>query len=123
VGGTCVDLASDPTNCGRPGNVCRGGAVCLMGNCVTGGGGGGACPDGMRLCDGGCVNTRNDPLNCGECGRSCRANEACQGGECREVSFAPGCTSCPCDACGGGDVCCTLPRLGLPYCLNAERCP
>ena len=115
VGGRCIDLQTDPDNCGMPGNRC-GGRVCALGSCVN------ACPDGTRECDNACVNVRTDPLNCGECGRTCRATQACQGGECRDVSVAPGCTSCPCDACRGS-TCCTLPVFGVPYCLDAERCP
>jgi hypothetical protein len=114
VGGACVDLATDPQNCGMPGNVCRG--VCAMGVCA------GACPDGTRECDGACVNLRRDPLNCGECGRACRANEACQDGSCRDIEIATGCTSCPCTSCRGL-LCCMVPRFEVPYCLEADRCP
>lgn len=114
VGDRCLDLLTDPDNCGMPGMRC--GGVCAMGRCLDG------CPDGTRSCDDACVDLRTDPTNCGECGRACRANEACQGGECRDVSLAIGCTSCPCEACRGS-ACCVLPRLELPYCLDADRCP
>lgn len=114
-GDACVDLASDPANCGMPGVRC-GGGVCAAGHCV------GGCPDGTRECDGACVDLRRDPLHCGECGRACRATEACEDGDCRDVEIATGCTSCPCDACRG-NVCCVLPRYDVPYCLDADRCP
>ena len=115
VGDACVDLETDPENCGMPGMQCRGG-VCAMGRCVPG------CPDGTRECDNACVNLRSDPLHCGECGRACRNTEACQDGDCRDVEVAAGCVSCPCEACRGNQ-CCTLPGYGVPYCLDADRCP
>lgn len=45
-GTTCVDLDSDPRNCGTCGNVCAGGAVCRGKICVSG-------VDGSVLADGG----------------------------------------------------------------------
>ncbi len=115
VGGACVDLATDASNCGVPGTSC-GGDVCAAGRCIP------RCPDATRECDGACVDTRRDPLNCGDCGQRCNGTEACQDGNCRDVQIAAGCTSCPCDACRGLQ-CCTLPVFEVPYCLEADRCP
>ena len=115
LGGACIDLATDPQNCGTPGMVCA--DACTGGMCV------GACPDGTRDCDGACVRTQSDTLNCGACGNACSARQICQGGDCRDVTPARGCTSCPCADCGGGRRCCTLPRLMIPYCLDADVCP
>lgn len=114
VGGACVDLTSDPTNCGMPGVRCPG--VCSAGVCRT------ACPDGQTECDGACVDLRRNPLHCGDCGRACNGGQACVSGDCRDLSGAPRCTTCPCDACGGLR-CCTLPRFDVPYCLEAGACP
>lgn len=114
VSGACVDLSTDPNNCGAPGMVCA--DSCALGHCAR------ACPDGTRDCDGACVDTRSDSANCGDCGRACGPSETCQGGNCRDISPARGCTTCPCAACEGR-ACCVLPRLDVPYCLDADRCP
>jgi len=116
VGDECVDLETDPDHCGMPRARCDD-AVCALGRCVE------DCPDGTRECHDACVDLRRDPLNCGGCGRGCRATEACQDGDCRDVALAPGCASCPCEACEDDSVCCLLPRYDSPYCLDAERCP
>lgn len=116
VGGTCIDLASDPNNCGAPGHVCPG--RCASGVCVPG-----DCPAGLTSCDGACVDLRRDPGNCGDCGNTCSGSQLCIG-QCRDVSVPAGCTSCPCDACGGGAQCCTYPGLGAPVCIDGvDFCP
>ncbi len=114
VAGRCVDLATDPQNCGTPGNICQGN--CAAGMCV-----GGGCPSGTTSCDGACVDLRRDPGNCGDCGRACRAGEVCVG-ECRRATIPTGCASCPCASCDGAQ-CCSYPRLGVPICVNADTCP
>lgn len=58
--GTCVNLATDPSNCGRCGNVCLEGQTC---------------------CSGTCVNLQTDSNNCGGCGIVCPPN-TCRQGRC-----------------------------------------
>jgi hypothetical protein len=117
--GSCVDLTSDPRNCGAAGNDC-GDRSCVEGMCVD------RCPDFATRCDGACVNWRSDPLNCGECGARCARDEACVSGRCRPYAPATGCTMCPCDATCHGDLnqCCALgPMDSLVLCISGETCP
>ncbi len=73
--GTCVDLASDPGNCGECGNACAG--TCQGGACLTGLSG---CGVGYILCNDVCVDPTSDPNHCGECNNACAG--ACQSGGC-----------------------------------------
>ena len=81
----CVDLMSDPTNCGFCGNVCPGNIQCLKGKCAFNGG----LPRPDPVCTG-CVpnslccyvgNTPtcvpNDEKNCGKCDLTCAAGVFC----------------------------------------------
>jgi hypothetical protein len=89
-GGTCVNIATDPRNCGGCGVVCSAseGLVCLSGTCV--------CPPfdpitgypitfcGTRCnvlpCR--CANLFTDVDNCGSCGNACLAPQVCSRGVC-----------------------------------------
>lgn len=116
VGGTCIDLTSDPNNCGVPGHRCAG--RCAGGTCIAG-----DCPTGLTSCDGACVDLRRDPGNCGDCGNVCRGSQVCIG-SCRDVTVSTGCTSCPCTQCGGGAACCAYPGLDAPVCIDGiDFCP
>jgi hypothetical protein len=66
----CVDLMSDPNNCGACSNACGG----QQPNC----------------CYGVCRNTNSDPTNCGTCGHGCDAGEVCMGGMCQMTSSGGG---------------------------------
>ena len=89
----CVDLSSDPTNCGACGRVCPGGpssSICRNGVCEL------ACAPNTADCNGvaadGCEkNLRSDPENCGACGHVC---DAVPGQPCVDGS-------CAVDTCGG----------------------
>ncbi|WP_146651520.1 hypothetical protein [Labilithrix luteola] len=88
----CVDITSDPKNCGGCGVTCSGSdsrshdymfPSCRGGSCET------SCEMGRADCNGngedGCeINTNSDPRNCGECGHACDgvAGQACIGGRC-----------------------------------------
>jgi hypothetical protein len=78
-GGTCVDLETDPDNCGGCGVECNeaGGESCVDGTCFL------DCGD-LTNCDGECVDIEDDPENCGGCGIECDvgAGEACLEGTC-----------------------------------------
>jgi len=108
-GNTCVDLATNPTNCGSCGVLCKdtviqGGlynakteiGICVYGMCKR------QCVAGRADCNGnsedGCeVNTNSDPRNCGGCGVECdaAAGQACVGGRCAVE---------PCEQLDGGPV-------------------
>jgi hypothetical protein len=111
--GRCVDLRSDPDNCGRCDNECEDdythkGQVCSAGTCAA------KCATGFTDCSGACVDEQTDPSNCGVCGLVCGCGQVCSGGIC----VAPGvCTrdgaACAVDAqCCPGSVCLPDPVLG-----------
>jgi hypothetical protein len=83
---SCVDLASDPSNCGACGSVCSGGQVCADGLC--------GCPAGTMYCtapgtiSAGCFNLDASPSHCGSCGQSCDPGLVCRAGGC--VANDPG---------------------------------
>jgi sugar lactone lactonase YvrE len=64
----CVNIQTDPTNCGGCSQACDPGAMCVAGTC--------ACAVGQTLCSKRCVDLTQDPTNCHDCGHSC------QGGLC-----------------------------------------
>src|SRR3712207_5344018 len=64
---TCVDLQSDPNNCGSCGNSCGASDKCQQGECVIV-----LCTQpGKKYCNGSCIDVQSDPNNCGSCGNSC----------------------------------------------------
>lgn len=83
--GKCLNLQSDPNNCGDIGNTCdtSTGDPCYQGQCVD------FCPDtgASADCDGTCTNLSNDFYNCGACGHSCASttgdSRACSEGQCK----------------------------------------
>jgi hypothetical protein len=108
-----VNLETDPLNCGKCGNACTGGQVCVNGNCGLN------CPGSEVVCrigpDGGvsdagtgpgyCTNLSGDPNNCGGCGAACPINNntpTCSGGSCATGTCAQGygdCNGNPADGC------------------------
>src|SRR5689334_14382694 len=60
-GTACVDVLTDPANCGMCAMACATGEVCSSGGCV------GMCTMGLMDCMGACVDTSADPANCGGC--------------------------------------------------------
>jgi hypothetical protein len=85
--GVCVDLKTDPSNCGYCGEVCPSGQ-CDTGLCFDVVGPAPAelgCPFGQAFCGGGCIDITADPANCGYCGLVCGLNEQCIGGGCLAI--------------------------------------
>lgn len=79
----CIDLNSDPQNCGSCGNKCGLNETCKNGTC-TEDTCDPACGEGLRCCGGTCVDTKTDPNNCGFCGNVCdpETSDSCVGGQC-----------------------------------------
>jgi hypothetical protein len=114
--GLCVDLASDPANCGSCGNVVtQSGGTCQGGALV--------CPSGEAACGDTCTETQTDPANCGSCGATCGipglfpgtclagACTVCSEGntQCASTTSMETCTSNgqwgPATACNGDYIC------------------
>lgn len=101
----CVNLSTDPNNCGEVGHACAEGESCVAGNCVCGAGPT-SCAAGQACCGGTCVNTTDDERNCGGCGVTCPGETTCSGGMCLCGS---GSTARACRAPSGmdtGEICC-----------------
>jgi len=75
-GDACVDLVSDPLNCGNCGVICPEGQFCSAGTCTT------ACPDGLIQCGQSCVDLTASVLHCGACNAACAGGQQCVNGEC-----------------------------------------
>jgi hypothetical protein len=95
----CVNLQTDPGNCGGCNVVCGQGVACLNGVCST------ACPANLSLCPdqpARCADLSNSPRDCGRCGVACAAGVVCQLGQCGGPPGCPvGFTRC-------GDLCADL---------------
>lgn len=80
-GGTCIDIANDPNNCGGCGLVCPQGASCSAGVCISVQAPVTDCASqGLTDCGGVCVDITTDSVNCGGCGIVCATQ--CSGGVC-----------------------------------------
>lgn len=76
----CIDVMTDPSNCGTLGTVCRAGETCTAGMCGCGTSGtrctmGGIGMCGQTCCGNQCVYV--DDYNCGGCGVACTGTDVC----------------------------------------------
>ena len=79
VEGACIDVKTDPQNCGKAGTVCDKDESCESGKCVKQGV---SCTAPLELCGSACVDMQTDALHCGKCDHACLGSESCEGGEC-----------------------------------------
>jgi BNR repeat protein len=111
-GAVCVDLQTDPNNCGMCGRT-----VCHTELCLNGAP---SCAPGRTTCGTpfgclGCKDLREDPANCGLCGRACNANEVCSQSQCV--------AACPTGALMCGQSCVADPQTDVAFCGGcAGRC-
>ena len=91
---TCVDLTTDPMNCGGCAQACSGAndnPSCAAGVCTS------TCSVGFANCTNtlrtnGCnVSLTTDPMNCGGCGKLCGSAQTCINGTCA----SPLAATCP----------------------------
>ncbi len=86
-GDVCVDIKSDPGNCGACAKACDQGQVCANGACQI------VCPGGLTQCDRSCVDINSDRAHCGDCMNVCGDTQVCAAGKCA-VSCPSGFTNC-----------------------------
>src|SRR5215472_1884455 len=80
-GNACINLNTDPNNCGGCGNRCPASTPsCLNGSCVL------TCAtdSGPMLtnCSNACVDLQTDSMHCGSCTTACAQGEQCTNGAC-----------------------------------------
>lgn len=84
-GDACVDLQTDPSNCGACGLACDADQACRFGFC----GPVPACDGPLVLCGDECVDLQTDQRHCGWCDTLCQAWEHCTAGVCIEDPLPP----------------------------------
>jgi len=77
--GRCVDVLSNPDNCGSCGFACNDTATCVNGICK--------CAGGNIRCDGRCVDPTSDDDHCFECGNACPDGQMCENSVCIEKNL------------------------------------
>lgn len=100
---SCVDLETDPNNCGSCGYSCPSTGerhlkyVCRAGECTE------VCSESGTTCGGECVNLRDDQDHCGRCSNECDHDQYCSSGTCR-------CVDPDEKKCAGSDSCIDMTR-------------
>jgi len=97
--GTCIDVTTDPQNCGECGMTCIAPATCCDGTCVNVNttsyycGSCGVSCQGLPLyhicCQGTCTEIWSNDDNCGLCGRTCGPGTHCQDAFCYSGTGSP----------------------------------
>lgn len=100
--GACVDVMTDPSNCGACGIAVPLGAQCQSGMPV--------CPQGLTLCNGACVDLATDAHNCGGCGVELDPAQI-------DPSAVPFCVAGK-PACSAVDTLCKEPGATWSYCAD-----
>ena len=92
----CINLQTDPNNCGAVGNVCTAeNDPCYQGKCIA------ECPcepNTITDCNGACIDIDQDFYNCGACGNSCTDGQVCNGGTCETLCDPVDCPAPPVNA-------------------------
>ena len=116
--GSCVDLQSNPQNCGACDQACGATQTCENGKCICIAGGeacgNGCCGVGEACCNGACVDLRTDSQDCGACGHACNPAQTCQAGQCVCPGGGEACGS---GCCAAGQTCCG------GHCVNTASDP
>jgi hypothetical protein len=102
---TCVDLTTDPSNCGACGVPCQPHAVCVPTQVGAVTNGQCQCPSSLTLCNGACSDITTDPNNCGACGMACATGQVCSptadgGGACQSSCLPVALDPNNCGTCG-----------------------
>jgi hypothetical protein len=111
-GAACQDLKNDDANCGKCGNACPSGQLCVSSACTS-------CAAPSKMCGTTCTDVTSDSNNCGACGTACPTGQSCNAGKC--AACPTGKLSCPVQVCTGGRT----PhgwRGGLPNCTTQTAC-
>jgi hypothetical protein len=81
-GGACVDLMSDPDNCGACGDVCRTDENCVRGECGEPNCERPGATTNLTACGRDCVDLQTAQAHCGACDNPCLVGFGCTDGEC-----------------------------------------
>jgi hypothetical protein len=116
----CLDLSSDPDNCGACGWPCGPNEACLDGVCAVVTSldcAGTTCPSGLACCEDetgmpSCAERKSDTENCGWCGHACASNKRCDLGLCLP-RWGEKCSA----SCASGKTCC-YSLFGGTQCVN-----
>ncbi len=123
-GTSCVDLSSDPKNCGACGKACVAPEMCVAGKCII------DCSPPMKICGSKCVDLLTDHDNCGACSVPCAVDEACVSAACEKKCTVTKPDKClgvcvdlktdhdNCGACGKACASAEACKAGLCECLS-----